>query len=839
MSKSIRIRSRYQRRILNWLLDHSGSVSKISMALNIRTPHASFALSELRKKNLVHRDDLHGIRGAIHNITEFGRKVLEEDRLRLYKRYVAKIEQEYDGIVLQSKDHELLLCYHKNPPNSLFPLPIDPFVDNIDPINNSSGTDGGVIWASVVPESIKWYSAESLEQITPPNELGMGTLDAWLQTTDSFALVRAVLFKPTNQWNVPPGTIFNTPTYTQSEVPDILSSGDHNIGKILGTGLVVSWNTRLHAHLTSEIDINLLINSFSNNAYVLRKNPIKPDVTTLPIDSLYEWLKLRHKRLSEEKLMAKFEQIKSVIDNESINSLSVPLQKEISRDFGYCEWINETPENIDISNLSIDGVKSIIMYLRMTYSTEYVVEWDWDIGSNSEFLNNIIRDSNCRLLVTKLGLPSEITSSFATLNSLPDLAIARLNLSNQHSLDLELTSDYDKQANIAHSLIPRDAVELLNAYDNGSWDLTKMTSSSNDFEFRTQIWQALNKYPLGDETWSNDIETSNPLAAWIATPNLHRESRWIRIANKLQDSWADLMQCENTSPKLLASSINMASEQWKLNAIKQISQHFLTDNQLLIEMRKGTLNSSQSSAISTAILLICDKLPNEFSSYVRNAVDEWLDSPLFANEILESLFRENSEGDFDRFIVYDKVTLASKIHPKNSILYNWGRYVMCLKNSDLISNELMRNFISLLPFHWWYGNSSDWLVSQLSSSAGRRWLAEQRIPWPGLIFRLDGEIWGPPGFRKKFVRRIPASNDLLFIPIMQDCVAKDYLMDVYDLASKVEDSNFRITARTHPKLGFLLRELNEWPNFSVKIIDEGDATIGALIFGISYHKNLN
>ena len=69
--------------------------------------------------------------------------------------------------------------------------------------------------------------------------------------------------------------------------------------------------------------------------------------------------------------------------------------------FGYCEWINETPKNIDISNLSIDGVKSIIMYLRMTYSTEYIVEWDWDIDSNSEFLNNMIRESNCRLLVTR------------------------------------------------------------------------------------------------------------------------------------------------------------------------------------------------------------------------------------------------------------------------------------------------------------------------------------------------------------------------------------------------------------------------------------------------------
>ena len=34
--------------------------------------------------------------------------------------------------------------------------------------------------------------------------------------------------------------------------------------KIIGTENVVSWDSRLHAHLSSDIDINLLINSFSN-----------------------------------------------------------------------------------------------------------------------------------------------------------------------------------------------------------------------------------------------------------------------------------------------------------------------------------------------------------------------------------------------------------------------------------------------------------------------------------------------------------------------------------------------------------------------------------------------
>ena len=213
-----KLRSRSQRRILRWLIDYSGSLTDISNSLKIRTPHTSLALSELRKRNLVYRDDSHGIRGAIHSITEYGREILEQDRLSLYQKYSANLESDYDGIVLESKDRELLLCYQKNTPISLVSLPLDPFSDDNESPDNSSGTKG-VIWASVVPNSLSWYSAKELRKITPPGELGRGTLDAWLQKKESFALVRARLFKPTNQWNVPPGTRFNTPKVKEIQLP--------------------------------------------------------------------------------------------------------------------------------------------------------------------------------------------------------------------------------------------------------------------------------------------------------------------------------------------------------------------------------------------------------------------------------------------------------------------------------------------------------------------------------------------------------------------------------------------------------------------------------------------
>ena len=831
-----KLRSRSQRRILRWLVDYSGSLTDISNSLKIRTPHTSLALSELRKRNLVYRDDSHGIRGAIHSITEYGREILEQDRLSLYQKYSTNLESDYDGIVLESKDRELLLCYQKNTPISLVSLPLDPFSDDYESPDNSSGTKG-VIWASVVPNSLSWYSTKELRKITPPGELGRGTLDAWLQKKESFALVRARLFKPTNQWNVPPGTRFNTPKVKEIQLPNELSQGSHVIGKIIGTENVVSWDSRLHAHLSSDIDINLLINSFSENACVLRKNVIKPNVSVMPINCLYDWLKLRHKRLSKERLVAKFEEIKSTIYNQSINDLSVALQKEISKDFGYCDWVDEVPKNIEISNLSLDGLKSIILHLRTSCDYPYIVEWDFDTEVNLEFLNHLIRDNNCRLLVTRRGESVKIDSSLGRLVSLPKLAMARLTLSNQHFLDLELTHKSKNIVEVAHSVYPNDAKELLRSYQNEHWDLTLMSGTSDDFRFRDQIWQGLHKYPSGDEEWANKIETTNPLAAWIATPPENRPSRWVRISGKIDGNWSDLMEVDRISLNLLLSSINTASDEWRLMAIRAISNHFLLDNQTVVETIKSENQSMNSVAIATAILLICDKLPLEFSEIIENAIDEWLDSPFFASEVLEALFRNDGNDNFDRFNVHSKVILASKIHPTNSMLYNWGKYVSVIQNLESISNEMMRVFMTLLPYQWWCGNSANWLVSQLSSSSGRRWLANQEIPWPALIFRLDGELWGPPGSRQRFTRKIPNSGDLLYIPIMQDSVAKSSLMDVFDLVSKSEDANYRVTPRTHPKLVYLLRDIKNWPDFSVDVISEGESTIGALIYGISYHKN--
>jgi hypothetical protein len=63
-------------------------------------------------------------------------------------------------------------------------------------------------------------------------------------------------------------------------------------------------------------------------------------------------------------------------------------------------------------------------------------------------------------------------------------------------------------------------------------------------------------------------------------------------------------------------------------------------------------------------------------------------------------------------------------------------------------------------------------------------------------------------------------------------------MDLYDMISGLEESIDVVPGRTHPMVGFLLREFQEWPDFSPSIFAQGDKDIASLLFGISFYKNL-
>ena len=154
-----RIRSSHQRRVLNWLLDGSGTVSDIAEALKLRMPHASLALRQLRERNEVSRDEQGSIRGAKHRLNEAGRARLIEDSLARARQLVTSRPVGAEGIVLSKEGPHVLLGYVKPPSSKLLSLP-DEGITQEDRTSRISNGRGGGRWAVQRTEDTRWYTLD-------------------------------------------------------------------------------------------------------------------------------------------------------------------------------------------------------------------------------------------------------------------------------------------------------------------------------------------------------------------------------------------------------------------------------------------------------------------------------------------------------------------------------------------------------------------------------------------------------------------------------------------------------------------------------------------------------
>ena len=138
-----KIRSSYQRRVLNWLLDGGATVSNIAEALSLQMPHASLALRQLRERGEVAREDQSGIRGAAHFITEIGRQRIEQDALSRLKANATSAPSQADGVVLGHDGQHVLLGYVKPLSSDLIRLPTYAYEggdgDRLTSIGNAGG----------------------------------------------------------------------------------------------------------------------------------------------------------------------------------------------------------------------------------------------------------------------------------------------------------------------------------------------------------------------------------------------------------------------------------------------------------------------------------------------------------------------------------------------------------------------------------------------------------------------------------------------------------------------------------------------------------------------------
>jgi hypothetical protein len=115
----------------------------------------------------------------------------------------------------------------------------------------------------------------------------------------------------------------------------------------------------LHGHLASPVGRRLAMDAMSDEALVFEDHRQLNQPRTLPLESLWYWLKRRHPRLSTSKLELKFTELCNHFVGNDAPAPSIAVQRAILVDFGKANWtLGEVLSRINFAGTTSEGCYS-------------------------------------------------------------------------------------------------------------------------------------------------------------------------------------------------------------------------------------------------------------------------------------------------------------------------------------------------------------------------------------------------------------------------------------------------------------------------------------------------
>ncbi len=790
-------------------------------------------MRHLREAGEVQRDDGASIRGAVHRLTEQGAQRLLMDLVGRLKKHTRQIPEGTNAVVLSSDGTSIVLGILQSPESRLFQLPRRTELMKSNTGEISIGKEGG-LWAVQRGEKIHWFDLNNFESTSPPPETQEGTLTAWVNRDERVGVLRLRLLEQFEAWNVPDGAWIELNVRSETG-PSQLRLGEHNIGLVQGTSYQVSPERGLYAHLPSAVDRNLLVSSLGDRAQLMTESIAYAQDRSLPVDLINTWMRRRHPRLSNVKRNARVRSLKRWLLSGRGQQPNLHLRRSLLADFGDRNW-SEQSEAVDVillEGVSQNGAACIIEWLLESTTLDCIVEWPWAGANEQHLLDRLLASGRCRALITSRGEPLNLSSKTSTLHGTPQLAVVSYRLHNLLELNIQLDrSNVRTEPEASRQLLPQTAVELLDWHRSGGMNERTLTDiSQEEPQYVALVRKAMRLYPNGDSTFSNSIERTNPLASWIASPMMERNSRWQRLHTILPQGWVDLLEPQSMDINSLINGMARTSSEWKERAFSVLALRLSNENSLLLDVAKMLEDSSCGSIAAHLILITSPYFDEEIDMLLSDASSVWLDAPYRPEDVLMVLFPPSLEFSNARKLLFEQYLKAGQVHPRGSILWAWSNAVIRMRENAPLSLDLIRSCMNVLPSQWWSAWAYDWLSLQLSTSSGREWLATHPLSWPSLLARPKGERVGMPGIPRTHSGFIPNQELMINLLMVPEGEGKAALMDVYDMIQSLEAERPVHQGRIHPLVGWLAKEATVWPIFSNDELFQGDSEVSALLIG--------
>ena len=848
-----RIRSAHRRRLLDRLTDGGTTVSILARDTGLRTPHASAELRRMRNDGLVASDQAVGARGARLHLTQSGWEAIRSDELARAIQALPLPPPSHNYCLLARDGENILLGLLAPIGSPLVLIPDRPSRSSAGE-GPSTGTEGvSWTWAVLRERSPRWFDLTNMEMLLePPSTHNPETISSYVGENHTLGIVRARLVDPDRPVALAPGIWFGSPSRRPD--PPLPEVSHHRGAWVLGNCHNQSLDIRpkdpVSAVMEERLPRSMLLRTARSNAMVIADlGGLDSDGQDYPISCLESWINRAHPRLTPSERRRRLNSLRERLTSTRRVRTEESTWRRFRKDWK--EAVFSTEESglrfFDTRGLSTTAATSLIEWAVSEQDRPPLVLEIPDTIPD-DVLSAVISHPNLRLTLSSQPRKSLEIFDQLIVDSLRPLPWLRLRTLGGRDMPVRLVDPVPTAPEVTEGeVVAPSPWTILGLEDE---------KSSGRIEVSSMVGSAVAQFPEGNEDWSNMMEASYPIAAWIASPPKTRWHRWQRLRSRLDSEWIALLDLEYLPLERLAEVADEAPQRVLGIFAEELRLLLHNNSEIALRTRPATdpRNASPGASwVAAQLLSNAAWLPEDMQEdLIRWALEAWLVHPpsnsLAALQSVDWIYT-SQQADITRYgPVLQGILRRANEFPIDHDLKIWSLLVERIRDSKKLQIEELEIIIANLPLDWWALLAPELLTNLLSEESSLDWLFDNPIPWSAAILRPKGEPSGAPGLgdryhpgcsseiRNSLARRLRSRSERGTLP---ESAAP--LLDLMESLDTVLEGRSPTTGRTHPMVGWLAQPIEKWPPISNEVAMQGDTYISERIIlrTSGYHEGLS